>query len=56
MELDAVSFQFLQEITDGFSKERILGEGAFGVVYMVRFEHAWHINKYILNKSGRYTA
>ncbi|XP_039822663.1 cysteine-rich receptor-like protein kinase 11 [Panicum virgatum] len=33
MELDDVSFQFLQEITDGFSMERILGEGAFGVVY-----------------------
>ncbi|KAG2561513.1 hypothetical protein PVAP13_8KG165100 [Panicum virgatum] len=28
-----VSFQFLQEITDGFAEERILGEGAFGVVY-----------------------
>ena len=31
MELEDVSFQFLQEITDGFSEERILGEGAFGV-------------------------
>ena len=40
MELDDVSFQFLQEITDGFSKEQILGEGAFGVVYKVRFWHA----------------
>jgi len=33
MELEDVSFQFLQEITDGFSENRILGEGAFGVVY-----------------------
>jgi hypothetical protein len=37
MELEDVSFQFLQEITDGFSEKRILGEGAFGVVYKVRF-------------------
>ncbi|XP_039823872.1 receptor tyrosine-protein kinase erbB-2-like isoform X2 [Panicum virgatum] len=33
MEPEDVSFQFLQEITNGFSKNRILGEGAFGVVY-----------------------
>ncbi|KAG2561546.1 hypothetical protein PVAP13_8KG228400 [Panicum virgatum] len=33
MELEDISFQFLREITDGFSEERILGEGAFGVVY-----------------------
>jgi len=33
MELEDVSFQFLQEIADGFSEKRILGEGAFGVVY-----------------------
>ena len=39
MELEDVSFQFLREITDGFSEERILGEGAFGVVYKVRFGH-----------------
>jgi hypothetical protein len=43
MELDDVSFQFLQEITDGFSMERILGEGAFGVVYKVRFGNAWFL-------------
>jgi len=35
MELEEVSFQFLEEITDGFSEERRLGEGAFGVVYKV---------------------
>jgi len=40
MEPEDVSFQFLQEITNGFSKNRILGEGAFGVVYRVRFGHA----------------
>ena len=40
MEPEDVSFQFLREITDGFSKEWILGEGAFGVVYRVRFGHA----------------
>jgi hypothetical protein len=34
MELEDLSFQFLQEITDGFS------EGTFGVVYKVRFVHA----------------
>ncbi|CAL4984853.1 unnamed protein product [Urochloa decumbens] len=33
MELEDVSFQLLREITDGFSKEQIIGEGAFGVVY-----------------------
>jgi hypothetical protein len=41
MELEDVSFQFLQEITYGFSEERILGEGAFGVLYKVRFGHDW---------------
>ena len=40
MEPEDVSFQFLQEITNGFSKNQILGEGAFGVVYRVRFGHA----------------
>jgi len=33
-------FQFIREITDDFSEERILGQGAFGVVYRVRFGHA----------------
>jgi len=33
MELEDAPFQFLREITDGFSENRILGEGAFGVVY-----------------------
>jgi len=37
MELEDVSFQFLREITDGFSEERILGQGAFGVVYKMIF-------------------
>jgi len=41
MELEDVSFQFLREITDDFSENRILGEGAFRVVYKVRFGHAW---------------
>jgi len=41
MELEDVSFQFLREITDGFSENRILGEGTFGVVYKVRFGHDW---------------
>jgi hypothetical protein len=35
MELEDVPFQFLQEITDSFSDDRKLGEGAFGVVYKV---------------------
>ena len=37
MEPEDVSFQFLREITDDFSENCILGEGAFGVVYKVRF-------------------
>jgi len=41
MELEDVSFQFLREITDDFSENRILGEGTFGVVYKVRFGHEW---------------
>ena len=41
MELEDVSFHFLREITDGFSENRILGEGAFGVVYKVSFGHDW---------------
>jgi len=41
MELEDVPFQLLQEITEGFSEKQILGEGAFGVVYKVRFGHDW---------------
>ena len=37
---DDVSFQFIRGITDDFSEEPILGQGAFGVVYRVRFGHA----------------
>lgn len=37
---DDVSFDFLREVTNDFSEERILGQGAFGVVYKVRFVHA----------------
>lgn len=37
MEPEDVTFQFLQEITDGFSENRKLGSGSFGVVYRVRF-------------------
>ncbi|CAL4994061.1 unnamed protein product [Urochloa decumbens] len=33
MKLEDLSWKFLREITDDFSKERIVGEGAFGVVY-----------------------
>ncbi|CAM0148449.1 unnamed protein product [Urochloa decumbens] len=33
MEPEDVTFQFLREITDDFSEEQKLGEGAFGVVY-----------------------
>jgi serine/threonine protein kinase len=34
-ELENVSFQLLEEITDGFSESRELGRGSFGVVYRV---------------------
>jgi len=36
MVLEDLPFQFIREITDDFSEERVLGEGAFGVVYKVR--------------------
>jgi hypothetical protein len=32
---DIMQLQFLKEITDNFSDERILGQGGFGVVYKV---------------------
>jgi hypothetical protein len=32
-----LSLHILEEITDGFSKDRKLGGGAYGDVYMVRF-------------------
>jgi hypothetical protein len=37
MELEDVTFQLLRQITDDFSDERILGRGAFGVVYNAVF-------------------
>jgi hypothetical protein len=40
MEPEELTFQLLREITDGFSKERKVGEGAFGAVYRVRFRCA----------------
>ena len=36
---DDIPFQFLREITDNFSEERKLGQGAFGVVYKVILGH-----------------
>ena len=36
MKLEDVTFQLLIQITDDFSDERILGRGAFGVVYKVK--------------------
>jgi len=33
MDAEDIPFQILREITDGFSEERKLGQGAFGVVY-----------------------
>jgi hypothetical protein len=53
------AFQILREITDGFSEERKLGQGAFGVIYRVSLGHnfsSWSMDKYILNKSGQHNA
>ena len=36
MDAEDIPFQILREITDGFSEERKLGQGAFGVVYKVK--------------------
>jgi hypothetical protein len=33
----SLTIRVLQEITDNFSEERALGQGAYGKVYMVRF-------------------
>jgi hypothetical protein len=35
----ALPLQFLKEITDNFSYERLLGEGGTGMVYKVRLKH-----------------
>jgi len=54
MDAEDIAFQILREITDGFSEERKLGQGAFGVVYRVRIGHTfslWSMDIYILNKS-----
>ena len=51
MELEDVSFQFLREITDGFSEKQILGEWPFGVVYKVRFGHDWLLQTNIFTMS-----
>ena len=36
MDPEDISYQYLREITDGFSEERKLGQGAFGVVFKVK--------------------
>ncbi|KAJ1267569.1 hypothetical protein BS78_07G066000 [Paspalum vaginatum] len=43
MEPEEVPFQLLEEITDGFSEERKLGEGAFGVVYKGLTKNGNHV-------------
>ena len=57
MDAEDISYQILREITDGFSEERKLGQGAFGVVYKVklgRLAFSLWTNKYILNKSAQH--
>ena len=55
MDAEDIPFQILREITDGFSEERKLGQGAFGVVYRVRIGHTFSLRSMgiyiILNKS-----
>ena len=55
MDAEDISYQILREITDGFSEERKLGQGAFGVVYRVRIGHTFSLRSMdiyiILNKS-----
>jgi hypothetical protein len=35
--------QYLNEITNNFSAQQILGSGGFGVVYKVRLEHMFFV-------------
>ncbi|CAD6257253.1 unnamed protein product [Miscanthus lutarioriparius] len=46
-------FQFIREITDDFSEERILGQGAFGVVYRCCTKYKGQV---ILNTDNIYLA
>jgi len=48
MEPEEVPFQLLEEITDGFSEDRKLGEGAFGVVYKGLTKNGDHVAVKIL--------
>lgn len=48
MEPEHVTFQQLEEITDGFSEARKLGQGSYGKVYRVRLKCVMQYNHSLL--------
>jgi hypothetical protein len=50
------TYQFLERITDDFSKERIVGRGGFGIVYKVIFVSLYMFNLYIFQITPCYHA
>ena len=52
MEPERLTLQLLQEITDGFSEERKLGEGGYGVVFKVKIRATAY--NFLLVKSIKY--
>lgn len=52
MELGVLTYRQLEEITDGFSEERLLGAGSFGKVYKGTLENGDEIAVKVLSYSG----